>query len=422
MGADPETARRALPWGRSDGSVSRMRVWSLALVLCVAVACTDEGNDSADAGRADAAGAADAQAGSDATGGDVAASDGGSLDALAPDAEAADATGADATTDAGGADGGLPDSGPPYNCGAFSGDPGWTVQTGFRAVTIADQGDGLQQPVALVFAGGAFSNQLFVVNQGDNVLRSIDVRTGTVTLRVATTDWPVTPRLLTSITWDVDSVFDGNLYVADQGGDGDADSIIFRVEPTGTATVFARAPGPAMDDLYALVFASSSSYAPGLYVSGDTDGAGPDWARIDANGQINAFSEVAGVEGAVFDRGGAYGRRIIAARPAGGGYAGDGTITAIEGDGTAGRIFASSLGGIHAVVLSPGGAFGPYLYAASWSAGELLRIDPTGAVEVVASGLSLTNYDGNILAFSPDGQVLYVADRLAHRVVCIEPL
>ena len=45
-----------------------------------------------------------------------------------------------------------------------------------------------------------------------------------------------------------------------------------------------------------------------------------------------------------------------------------------------------------------------------------------GVVSVIASGLSLTNYDANILAFSPDGNVLYVADRQADRIVCIEPL
>jgi len=45
----------------------------------------------------------------------------------------------------------------------------------------------------------------------------------------------------------------------------------------------------------------------------------------------------------------------------------------------------------------------------------MMRGDP-------ASGLSLTNYDGNILAFSPDGRVLYVADRPASRLVCIEPI
>ena len=40
----------------------------------------------------------------------------------------------------------------------------------------------------------------------------------------------------------------------------------------------------------------------------------------------------------------------------------------------------------------------------------------------LATGLSLTNYDGNILAFSPDGRVLFVADRSQSRIVCIEAM
>jgi hypothetical protein len=324
--------------------------------------------------------------------------------------------------DGGSEDTGPSDSGPSYNCGAFSTDPGWTVQQGFRAVVVADQTEGLSQPVAIAFAGRPFDDRLYVVSQGNNTLASLDVFTGTSSVVVAPVDWPASPGLLTTITWDEEGVFDGNLYVGDQGSDADGDSRIYRVSPSGSATTFASAPGPAMDDLYALLFVRTSSYTSGLYVSGDTDGAGPDWARIDVGGNITAFSEVAGIEGATVDRSGLYGRRIIASRPSGGGYAGDGTISTIEPNGALGPVIASNLGGVHAVVQSPGGTFGPYLYAASWSAGQLIRVSPNGMVDIVASGLQLTNYDGNILAFSPDGNVLYVADRQANRVVCIEPL
>ena len=62
------------------------------------------------------------------------------------------------------------------------------------------------------------------------------------------------------------------------------------------------------------------------------------------------------------------------------------------------------------------------MLAASWSTGQLLQIDPAGVVTELAAGLSLTNYDGNILAVSSDGNVLFVADRLAHQVVCIEAI
>ncbi len=77
--------------------------------------------------------------------------------------------------------------------------------------------------------------------------------------------------------------------------------------------------------------------------------------------------------------------------------------------------------GIHAVTVAPAGPFGGKVVFASWATGELVSVDAQGTPEVLASGLSLTNYDGNILAFSPDGSVLYVADRLANRLVCIEP-
>jgi len=263
--------------------------------------------------------------------------------------------------------------------------------------------------------------RLYVVNQGSNNLLAIDAFTGSSTVVVAT--WPVPARLFTTIAWDQDGVFDGNLYMGDQGSDGDADSRIFRVAPTRQATVVAEAPGEGMDDLYALAFIPTSTvYTPGLYVSGDTDGAGVDWGRIDAAGSETAFSSVSGIEGAVFDRSGLYGRRLIASRPLGGGYDGDGSLTVIEPNGLAGRVIANGLGGVHAVLLSPGGAFGVNLYAADWSGGRLIRVSPAGVSDVVASALALTNYDGNILAFSPDGNVMYVADRSANRVVCIEPL
>ncbi|MGC4083290.1 MAG: hypothetical protein QM736_14575 [Vicinamibacterales bacterium] len=82
----------------------------------------------------------------------------------------------------------------------------------------------------------------------------------------------------------------------------------------------------------------------------------------------------------------------------------------------------TTLPGIDAVTVAPPGPFGGKVDAHEfWSTGELVSVDAQGTPSVLASGLSLTNYDGNILAFSPDGNVLYVADRLANRLVCIEP-
>lgn len=402
---------------------------SLALLLGASqTACDSSSAEDAGVG-ADAPGSdlrpgADAEP--DAGPRDLGGADSGARDALASDAagdgDATSAVDAGPSSDAGPTDaGGAPDAGVRYNCGLFETDPGWTVTPGFRAVEIATAADGLSQPVALTFAGTAYGDELYVVDQGNSSVFAVDVLTGGVRPVVTSTRWTPSPRLLTTITWDEDSVFDGQLYVGDQGGDGDADSTIYEVAPSGVVSLFTAAPGPGLDDIYALAFTDGTGgYVPGLYVSGDTDGAGDQWGRFDASGVGVAFSNVSGIEGALFDRGGQYGGALIAARPLGGGYSGDGSISIILPDGTLGSTLAAGLGGVHAPAMSSGGAFGTSLYAASWSTGRLYRIEPSGAVEI-ASGLSLTNYDGNILAFSPDGNVLFVADRLASRVVCIEP-
>lgn len=334
------------------------------------------------------------------------------------------AAGVDGT--APGTDGATPDAGGPdatprsYSCGAFTEDPGWTLSEGYHAVVIADVADGLNQPVALTFAGGGFGGDLYVVNQGGATILRVDVVTGTAAPFTAT--WPVVPGLLTSITWDRARSLAGGLYVGDQGGDGDADSRVFAVDATGAATTFASAPGAGMDDIYSILVSPGGAYPPGLIVSGDTDGANIDWGVISAAGAIATFSDTAGAEGAAIDRAGTYGGGLFAARPAGGGYAGDDAISKIGGDGVAATPLATTLPGVHAPAFAPAGPFGGQLHAASWATGELFAISPAGAKTVLASGLTLTNYDGNILDFSPDGRVLMVADRGASRVVCIEPI
>jgi hypothetical protein len=339
-----------------------------------------------------------------------------------PDAEPADLAGLDAeNTDTSPQDGGE-DVGPRYNCGLFSQDPGWTVAAGFRAVVIADSTNGFSQPVAATFAEGPFGGLLYVVDQGNDRLYSVDVLTGEVRVVVTSTAWSPSASLLTAITWDEDQIFDGNLYVADQGSDSDGDSRIYRVNAQGVPSTFVAAPGPGLDDVFALTFAPpGSAYPPGLYVAGDTDGAGPDWGRYDTTAAGVIYSEVSGIEGAVFDRYGRIGGQLLAARPLGGGYSGDGTLTTLAPDGTASGTIAAGLGGVHAPAIAPGGAFGRGVYAASWSTNRLYSIEG-GVVNEVASGLSLSNYDANILAFSSDGNVLFVADRAASRIVCIEPI
>lgn len=416
-----------------------VRIWVLALLL-LATACSSSGVSDNDAGPSDSGARRDvgfppADAGTlpdlgfapDADEPDLGfAPDADEPDlGFAPDADEPDLGFAPdaAATDAGFApDATATDSGPTYNCGAFTVDPGWTIQSGFHAVVVASATDGLNQPVALTFAGGRFGPLLYSVNQGDDTVRATEVFTGATTVFASAAALSPAPVLLTGILWDRGGAFDGNLYVGDQGSDSDGDSRIYRLVSTGTGAAFASGPGGALDDVFGMAFSPGPPYLPGLYVSGDTDGAGPDWGRIDANGTATAFSEVTGNEGIAVDSSGRFGNLMYSASPLGGGYPGDGSIAAIMPDGTKGATLATGLGGVHALAFAPGGAHGLDLYAARWDVGQLIRIDPAGTISVIASGLSLTNYDANILAFSPDGNVLYVADRQANRIVCIEPL
>jgi DNA-binding beta-propeller fold protein YncE len=337
-------------------------------------------------------------------------------DAPAPDVAAADARDG-ATADA-----------IVHSCGAFSTPSQWTTAAGFRSAVVA-MGAPLSQPVAISFAAGPYGESAYVVDQGARAVFRIDTRTGTVVSFVAAAAWPRPPGLLTTSVWDADGAFDGRLYVGDQGSDGDNDSVIFRVDPAGTATVFSMAPAPAMaaapglDDIYGLAFSPGGGYPPGLYVSGDTDGASAGFGRYDAAGVGAVFAMFAGVEGLAIDKLGRFGGGLFASMPAGGGYSGDDTISKINPDGSkATPPLVMAQPGIHALVFAPNGPFGGDAYAASWSTGKLLRITPAGVVSELATGLSLTNYDGNILSFSPDGRVLFVADRAMGRIVCIEPM
>jgi hypothetical protein len=310
-----------------------------------------------------------------------------------------------------------------YSCGSFTEAPaGWTLATGLRAVVVADADDGLVQPVGIAFAGDAFGGDLYVSDQAAATVFRVDVATGATTTFAASAAFPMGARLLTAIVWDEARVNDGNLYVTDSITDGDQDAIVYRLDPSGAASVFVRAPGPGLDSIYAMAFAPPGFTPAGLFVAGDTDSLGADWGVFERDGTGLAFSEVSGIEGIAFDPSGRYGRGPIAARPNGGGYAGDGSLTPLDGDGAALTPLASSLGGVHANVVAPAGLFGGEMLAASWSTGTIFRVSVAGEITTLVSGVSLSNYDANVLAVSPDGRVLLVADRNASRIVCVEEL
>ncbi|MCC6746795.1 MAG: hypothetical protein IT371_03995 [Deltaproteobacteria bacterium] len=311
-----------------------------------------------------------------------------------------------------------------FSCKAFTAPAGWTVATGYRAVVIADTTKGLKQPVALTFAGGAYLNALYVVDQSDQKIYFVDVNTGLTRVFSDGATWTPKPKLLTSIVWDKKGQLDGALYVGDQGGDGDADSVVYRLDAKGAATVFTKAPGPGLDDVFGMVFSPGAPYPTGLFITGDTDGSNDDWGVFDATGKGSVFSQLGGAEGLAVDESGKYGgagANLFAARPAGGGYPGDDTISSVGPDGKVIKVLLAKTPGIHAPAFAPKGAFNEELFAASWSSHKVLRISAAGTATDLASGLSLTNYDGNILAFTPDGSTLHVADRQNGRVVCIEP-
>lgn len=310
-----------------------------------------------------------------------------------------------------------------FACGDFSEAPaGWVLAPGLRAVVVADAADGLEQPVGLTFAGREFGWKLFVSDQAAGTVWAVDPADGATSAFAQRDAFEPDARLLTAIVWDAAPAFDGKLYVSDSGTDGDQDNVIFRLAADGTPEVFVAAPGPGLDSVYAMAFSPAGVEPSGLYVAGDTDTGLVDWGVFDAEGSGLAYSEVAGVEGIAFDDSGRYGTGPIAARPLGGGYDGDGTLTPIDADGTALTPIASGLGGVHANVVAPPGLFDNEMLAASWSSGTIFRIAPDGTKTEIASGLALTNYDANILAVSPDGRTLWVADRLASRIVCIEQI
>lgn len=319
----------------------------------------------------------------------------------------------------GGGGSGASDAGT-FSCAGFSAPSGWTTAPGFRAVVAATASSGISLPVALTFAGGPFGGALYVVNQGTQQVSRVDPATGTGAV-FSVLDGGPAPALLTTITWDAQGSFDGQLYVGDQGSDGDADSRLYRLTTQGELSAWVSA-GPGFDDIYGMAFTPALPGWPrGLLVAGDTDRATPDqWGLVAADGSVSTFSPLVGVEGLAVDPSGRYGAEVLASRPAGGGYAGDDSVTRVLPDGGSGGAVASGLPGIHAVAVAPPGPFGGKAYAASWQTQTIVALELDGGVSPVASGLALTNYDGNILAFSPDGRVLMVADRTASRVVCID--
>ncbi len=378
---------------------------AVATLLCAACNCGSEAqNDAGSGGGTGGSSGQGAGGGSAVTGGGAAVTGGG-----------AGVTGGGTASPF---DAGTP---PNYSCAAFTSPAGWVVSSGFRAVQMAGPDAGLNQPVAMIFAGAAYNWAVYVVNQGNNSITrfSPDFTTAST---FSTTVTGRAPMLMTTLTWDSQNQFDGQIYVSDQGSDSDGDSVVYRLAPSGALTAFAQGPGPGLDDIFGMAFTPSQPGWPrGLLVAGDTDGAATsDWGLIDADGGVTGFTRIPGIEGMCVDPTLRYGAALLASSPASGGYAGNDSIIRVLPDGGSDGTITSGISGVHAVMMAPDGPFSGEAYAASWSSQRIFSVTADGGTRTIASGLSLTNYDGNILAFSPDGRVLLVADRQANRIVCIE--
>ena len=177
--------------------------------------------------------------------------------------------------------------------------------------------------------------------------------------------------------------------------------------------------------MFALAFAPRSArYPGGLYATGDTDNDGPHWGRFAAGGSGTPFSEVPGVQGITFVLASPLAGMLLAARPDGGGFAGENEITRIASSGELGEALATNLPGVHAVTSSPGGALGTDIYAATWGNGRVWRIPPvrvgTSTPQEILQGLDVNASIANSIAVSPDGNALFVADRNRNRVLCVD--
>lgn len=296
--------------------------------------------------------------------------------------------------------------GPPAE-GAFA--------TGFRGVVVTDA---LSEPSGVVVAGGPFGERLYVVNNGNMTVSAIDPATGAIEIFVPRTGWPTEPTRLTALVWDEAGVFDGDLYVADRGTNGDDDSVVYAVDASGRARRAANGPGPGLDDAYSLAFVDDADYGTGLMIAGDTDDGPVGVGRYTDVGFGAPFSTVSGVSGLDVDARGRYGGGLFASRPRNASFDGGNDVVRLGGDGSIIGTLADEVADVHAVAFAPAGPFQGWLHAATLN--EIVAIDPAGNAFELVSSADFEEIDGNVLAFSADGALLYFVSRAAGTLVCVE--
>jgi hypothetical protein len=335
------------------------------------------------------------------------------LEILEADA-ALDAASSDSTfPDAGSSDAGAFDTGtvasPPYGCGDFPRSNSMAAG-GYRSRVLATSAQLLDGPVSLAFARGAFGDRLIAASANGSTVVSIDPRTGNLTPMVQSSAWPRPVRRLAGMAWDEGRVFDGNIYLADRGDDGVVDGAIFRIDPTGRATIFAESPESGLGDVRGLTFSPGAPYPAGLFVYGDGSfGAGP--VQVWTSSRTHTvFSNTLRVKALAADQRSLYGGGLLA---------GIGQVYRIVRlDATGANTGDVTPFGSLELLFSPGGAFGPWLYGSF--PGEVVQISRTSTPTSIAVVEEGDEYWGNYLAFAPDGNVMYIADRENDRILCLD--
>lgn len=322
-------------------------------------------------------------------------------------------------------DAGSPDLGPPapgYRCDPNGQPPSnWNVSAGWRAVVVMEDNQELDYPTAITFFRSNDpknpAEHLLVVSQRNGTLVEVDPRTGAHLNTIETNDWPGGVGLLTFVRQGPD----GAVYVADAGNIGDEDSKVFTITAT-SVELFTRAPGPGLDDTYVIAF-PTPNFTQGVLLGGESESNTYTFGLYTPGGIGTAIPAPAVVGSMAFDRHGSYGGHLFVASPEGPGWGGEGQVWIIDSSWSVRGTLVENQGGIHALSFTAGGTLPEGLYALRWNRGRaLMHISPRGEVTELATGLRLTHWNGNALAISPDGQVMYVVEPTEDRIVCVEPV
>jgi hypothetical protein len=238
--------------------------------------------------------------------------------------------------------------------------------------------------------GGAFGTYVYYIDEAatpNNIMR-VDSSGGPAEL-FASVPYAITLGI----------GFGGDLFAA-EGAFGAVNGDVWRITSDGTVSFFAHIP----TFVEGMAFSAGGPFGTKLYVSE----FGPATIRaIDSSGNSVVFAGPGTIgstpTGLEFGPGGAFGNDLYVIDRYGG-------IFTVDPSGTA-TPFSLSPSIYNAETLAfgdPATVFGEYLYVAEEGSGDILRISPSGHVEVFASGFSFSTSGVTGLEFSADGETLFV--------------